>query len=257
MIAQALVRLGQGSGVNELMWQLRAGTNNTKAEVMAFLVGITGEPLGQDVDAWWAYLHEHGRIFLARRPGGTPAVVALQGVGPRGGPARLGPFLFAQRPFTWQQVPAVVIRLEPTLGPISRALLEKHEQVAGKLADGCLLLIHTRWQEAKTSPPAPAPSGKGAVSGVPPTPPAGPTTAWLEPEALRYLLQQAPRLLGVAIDTPSLDPPGAAHPLRDQLLAGGRLAIESLGDMDRLLPRSSRLLLFAGAPTATILALLP
>jgi hypothetical protein len=116
-VARALVRFGQRAGLNELMWQLKAGTNHTKAEVMAFLVGVTGRPLGQDDKAWWSYLSRRGNIFLARRPAGVPAIVEL------GRPEKTR--LHAGTRFSWRAVPAVVLG----------------RRLRGPIPDGCLLLI--------------------------------------------------------------------------------------------------------------------
>jgi kynurenine formamidase len=276
MIGQALVRLGQPAGVKELMWQLRSGTNYVKAEVMQFLVGITGQPFGQEVDAWWAYLHEEGRLFLARRPGGSPTVVEMHGVSLRGVSLTQGPFLFAKAAPSFRQVPAVVLTLEPTAYPVSRQILALQEKRSGKIPDGCLLLIRTRWKEAAPAPPAPpsapAPARQpGAPMSSREPSPGGQQLAppvrgpFLEPEATRFLLERAPKLIGVAIDAPSLDPPGSDHhPSRTLLVSQGKLAIESLDDMDRVVPLGTRVLLVRqgakgkdGSYPVKLLAVLP
>jgi len=247
MIAQALVRHGQGAGVKELMWQLKSGTNNSKAEVMAFLVEVTGQPLGQDADAWWSYLYDGGQLFVARRAPGSPALLALRGVAPHGSTTRRGPFLHARKAPPWREVPAVVLDLEPTGQPLTRAMLKEHERERGAIPDGVLLLLRTAWREAKPKAPPRRPSPKSGpgVHKVEPlsVPSAGPAVPRLEPDAARYLLERAPKLLGVGIDAPSLDAPGAEHPTRDLLVAAGRLALESVGDLDRVVTTGARVLL--------------
>jgi kynurenine formamidase len=267
-VAQALLRLGQSAGIKELVWQLKAGNNNAKAEVMLFLVGHTGQPLGQNVDAWWNYFNEReGGIAQARRPTGSPALLPLGGVAPRGGvkKAAAGPFLHSRRPFTWQQVPAVVLEVGPTYQPVTPAVLLAYEQRRGRIPDGCLLLVRTGWQEASLRPAPRARPAARVGQGKAPSPMQRPVTTpvpWLTPEAVAFLLKRAPRLVGVGIDSPSLDreeTATTARPTRDALLAADRLALESVGDLDRVVGNGTRMILFrhAASPAVTILALLP
>ena len=248
-MAQALFRLGQRLGREELMWQIKSGTQNTKAEVMQFLVAMTGQPLGQNADAWWSYFDTQGNMLLARRPGGSPAVLALGGITPQGSAGRQGPNLFAQSLPAWQVVPVVVLALGPSRAPVTRARLLHYEQLHGPIPDGCLLLLRTDWLEAKPArhadqknPPADA----HQVSGTQrvPAQKSPPIEPWLEHEALLFLLQRAPQLLGVGIDASTLDSPKMSdRPARNLLVSRGKLALESLGDMDRIPNNGTRLVL--------------
>jgi kynurenine formamidase len=268
-IAAALLRLGQSAGVKELVWQLKSGTNYTKAETMLFLVEATGEPLGQDTEAWWDYFNERGGVMkLARRPIGSPALLPLRGVvgpGPKPG-AAAGPYLHARKAFGWRQVPAVVLELGPRREPVSQATLVEHEKQRGKIPDGCLLLLRTDWRDAKKAAPrAPIQTKKLGDTKVPRPMEfhtTEPPVPWLEPDAVAFLLKRAPKLVGVGMDTPHLDPraaTGTARPARDALLAADKLALESVGDLDRLVANGTRLILFrqGAAPAVTILAVLP
>jgi hypothetical protein len=240
MIAVALVRLGQRAGVEDLMWQLKSGTNHTKAEVMALWVDLFGRPLGQDPKAWWAYLSREGQTLLARRPAGDPALLELR-------TARL----FASKVTPWQVLPAVVITLKPTGRPVTPRELRAFERKQGRIPDGCLLLIRTRWREAKPQPK----NERALISGP------GLTLA-----AAQHLLQRAPKLAGVGIDAPALDATTAAgtpNAARDLLVSKGRLALVGVEGMDLLLASGTRVLLVdtgeatAGARKVRALALMP
>ena len=265
-VAEALLRLGQNASIKELVWQLTSGNNYTKAEAMIFLAAATGQPLGQDSEAWWDYFNERGgALALARRPTGSPAVMALGGVAPDG-PAAVpaGPFLHTRRRFVWRQVPAVVLDLSPRREVVDRAALTAYEAQRGRIPDGCLLLIRTDWRHARPrlAPRAQPPSKVGDTTA--PRPMARVATElavpWLDPEAVAFLLKRAPKLIGVGLDAPSLEvAPATARPARDALLAADRLALESLGDLDRLVASGTRLILLpqAAGAAATVLALLP
>lgn len=276
MIGQALLRLGQRSGIDELMWQLKSGNNNSKAEAMQFLVATTGQPFGQDIDRWWNYLYDHGRVFLALRPEGSPAIRELRGL--KSDQPKIpgaGPYLYAKKPQSWQQVAAIVLSFSPSPLPVTKAKLIEYEKAHGPIADGCLLLLRTRWQEAKHGN-LPANnkmlSSKSSLREKAKNRPDSSTDAvapwpWLENDAAQYLLQRAPGLLGIAIDTPTLDSPlSVEQPTRNLLVDKNRLVLESLGDMDRLQPEGTRLLIVTvGRNTANsnaayavqILAILP
>jgi len=232
MIGMALVRLGQRTGVEELMWQLKAGTNHTRADVMAFLVQVFGQPLGQKADSWWAYLSDHGYEFLAHRPGGVVGLDELKGLDGN-------PRLFsAKTPPAWRRVPAFVLRLPP---PVTSRQLRLFEGRNGPLPDGCLLLIHTGWRGGK--------SGARAAPG-------------LTIDAVRHLLKRAPKLVGVSIDTPTLDPPTVeGHPGRDLLVGQGRLVLEGVTGMEHLPDSSSLLIVDRGSSgdsrRALVLGLMP
>jgi kynurenine formamidase len=267
MIAAALVRLGHAPTLKELMWQLKSGTNHTKAEVMQLLVGVTGQPLGQDVEAWWSYLRAGGERFVAGRRGGSPAVFELRGVVPRDGAQPRGPLLYGTGVLAWRRVPAFVIALGPTLAPIARAELEAWERAHGRIPDGCLLLIHTRWREAKAPPPRPVVPAKRPPPPAPDhgrsarlrSPRADTAEPYLELDAARFLLERAPRLIGVGIDASGLDAHSALdRPARSLLTSRGRLALEAVGDLERLHPLGTRLLIVGlGGERVRLLALLP
>ncbi|MCC6749740.1 MAG: HEAT repeat domain-containing protein [Deltaproteobacteria bacterium] len=261
ILAEALVRLGQRTGLEELMWQLKAGTNHARAEAMAFLVRLFGEPLGQDEAAWWTHLAESGYRFLSQRPRGSPAVGQLRGALGESGKTRHGPWLAGAKVAAWKVVPAVVLNLGPLVGPVGLKELQALEQRTGPIPDGALLLLRTAHRQT-TAAPGKTPSARA------PAPPdarlAGTSRGpGLTEEGARYLLKRAPRLLGVAIDAPTLDlPTTSGRPARTLLLAAGRLVLESLDDMDRLPPVGARLILVApsGASPpapALVLALYP
>jgi kynurenine formamidase len=280
MIASALVRLGQNAGVQDLLWQLKTGTNNTKAEVMDFLVEATGQPLGQDVEAWWTYLDAQGSIFLARRPAGSPAIFELRGMRPDGHPRADPPAVYAQKLPPWHQVSAVVLTFPAVRAPLTLERLRSWEKAHGVIPDHCLLLLQTRWFEAQAQfvlakqqeqqrreelktkgqrVPATRPR-PGASEGKP-----EPTGPGLELDALHYLLQKAPNLVGVGIDVPAIDLAEAAeHPLRNELVSRGRWALEGMSDLERLHPHGTRLLILNAGAGATpgaqlihLLAILP
>jgi len=238
MIAVALARLGQRSGVEELMWQLKAGTNHAKAEVQAFLVQITGQPLGQDTKAWWAYFSRRGYKLLARRPAGAGA---LQEISARA---------FTQAPLPWRVVPAVVITLPKGRRPVTPKVLRALERRRGRIPDGCLLLFRT--SDAKK--PAAKPK-RNMITGP------GLTLA-----AVQYLLERAPKLVGVGIDAPTLDaatPAGPAHAARKHLMDKGRLVLEGVTNLDRLVETGTRVLLVdkgeasSGGRKVQVLAVMP
>jgi hypothetical protein len=208
-VAQALVQLGQKDGLLELMWQLRSGTNHDKAEAMSFLVAETGQPLGQWIKGWWSYLAKSGYRRLARRPWGSPALLEL---GPR---TRL---FGVRRP--WQQVPAVVVELGPTRQAITPKLLRRHRRRHGSLPDGAVLILRTRWSEAK--PPKPRPPAKR--DGKQPKRPG---------------------------------PSASGAPARALLLSRGKLVLEGLDGLGRINSTGTRLLLFRSAKRAHVLAILP
>lgn len=253
MIAGALVRFGQRAGINELMWQLKSGNNHTKAEVMAFLVQLTGRPLGQDVKAWWAYLEARGGIFLARRPSGAPGILELRGLAGVGPHAVAAPQLIGG----WKALPAVVLRLRPRSGPVTVARLRAYQRRHGAIPDGCLLLLQSGWRLAEARATAGKIKGKskgkkGKIAGAPPP--------GLTLKAARYLLERAPGALGLAIDAPSFDPPSArgVAPVTKLLRAGNKLALSSVDDMDRLPASGARLLVIPVASGAVkLLAVLP
>jgi kynurenine formamidase len=256
-IATALLRLGQEAGLKELVWQLRAGTNYVKAEVMQTLVSFTGQPLGQDAEAWWAYFRADGARLLAGRPGGSPVVLELPGVAPAGGKTPRGPFLHAKSAPATRQLPAVVLRLEPTRRPIGRPELEAHERRRGRIPDGCLLLIRSAWREAKALPP-PAPRAPGQQP-APAAPPLAPGEPHLTLDGARFLLERAPGLLGLGLDASALDPAAALdRPVRSLLVSRGKLALEAVGDLDLLQEHGTRLLVVGlGGERVRLLALLP
>jgi kynurenine formamidase len=254
MIAGALVRFGQRAGINELMWQLKAGTNHTKAEVMAFLVQLTGRPLGQDVEAWWAYLSARGGIFLARRPTGAPGIFELRGLSGVGPHVVVAPTAKTW----WRALPAVVLRLRPRSGPVTVARLRAYQRRRGAIPDGSLLLIQSGWRLANARAAAGKSRGKGKSKGKSRS--AGALPPGLTLEAARYLLKRAPGAPGLAIDAPSFDPPSArgAAPVMKLIRAGGKLALSSVDDMDRLPASGARLLVVAGTGGAVrLLAVLP
>jgi kynurenine formamidase len=255
MIARAQIRLGQTAGVRELMWQLRSGTNYAKAEAMEMLVAATGQPLGQDVEGWWTYLDARGNMATALRPRGSPAVLELRGLPRSAGGARHDPQLHGRRG-SWQQLPAVVLDLAPTTGLISRGAIERHEKQHGALPDGCLLLLRTAYRDAKPPPPAAAKVSppRDRAKPAPPVPSSTPT---LDVEAVRYLLQRAPKLLGVGMDTPTLDGEGTARPARELLLQRGRLVLEAIDDLDRLPASGVRVVIvpLANGNAARVLAI--
>ena len=221
MISMALVRLGQRAGVEDLMWQLKSGTNHAKAEVMAFWIDLFGRPLGQDPKAWWAYLSREGQTLLARRPAGDPALLELAA-------ARM----FSARARPWQVVPAVVIPRAATGRPVTPGVLRALERGQGRIPDGCLLLIRTRWKQAKKQRSARKPA---LITGP------GLTLA-----AAKHLLGRAPRLAGVGIDAPALDAltaAGAPNAARDLLVSRGRMVLEGVEGLDLLLSSGTRVLL--------------
>jgi len=253
MIGMALVRLGQRTGIEELMWQLKSGTNYTRAEVMTFLVQLFGQPLGQDADAWWAYLAVDGNRLLAHRPPGAWAIKGLTGLNRR-------PLQLLGRPLSrsWQQVPAVVLRLSPTREPITVEHLQQLQRSSGSVPDGCLLLVQTDWRDAPPQAAPPSTPGK-------PKPPAPPTGPGLTLDAVKHLLQQAPHLLGLGIDTPTLDAPGVTgRPGAELLLSQKRFVIPGVDGMDQLPAHGLRMLILdhgparrAGERRIALLAIMP
>jgi kynurenine formamidase len=124
----------------------------------------------------------------------------------------------------------------------------------GPVPDGCLLLINTNWRRAP--PPR-------RTAGKPP-----PTEVGITLEAVQHLLKRAPKMIGIGLDTPTLDPaPLNGSPKSDSarrlLVSKGKLVLEALDDIDRLPRTGARLLLvrLPGSPpkgaNVRVLALFP
>ena len=254
----ALMRLGQRVGLLELMWQLRSGTNHHRAAAMHLLGAQLGVALGDDPKQLWSFLARQGYHGLTLRPAGGPALLSLQSLRPDG-IAFYAPVLPEQ-----SQICAQVVRLAPGHGPIDAKLL-RAQLKPHTVSDGCLLLIlagaealppmaaATTQPKSSTMPSATGP-GPASAARRGALPPAANTTATkptsqptpqrperargLTLDGLRYLLEIAPGLRGVGLDSPHLDAPGAGTTVRDALLAGGRWAIAGLrsASVGRLLP---------------------
>jgi kynurenine formamidase len=267
LMAQALFHLGHKSGVRELMWQLKAGTNYSRAEAMQFFVAKTGVPLGQEIAAWWAYWDAQGYALLATRPKGSPAVLELRGLtSPSNDPSReklpQSPSLYSQTSQSWRVIPTTVLTFPPSLSPLGRNALLIYEKHHGSIPDGTFLLLRPRWKEALTylsKLPAGSPQKKPVAAEIAKYGP------YLTIEAARYLLLRAPKCIGVGIDTRSLNAQSnVAQPqARELLVDSKRIVLESLDDTDRL-PLNVRLLLFDPEPMnkaqphrAQVLAILP
>lgn len=223
MIAGALMQLGQKNGLEEMMWQLRSGTNNSKAEAMQFLVEFFGEALGQSADDWWLFLHQRGNEFLKKRPAGASMLVELRGLAAAKDQKRSGPFVHHRKNTSWANLPAAILDFPPRRAPIDEQALRDYEAAHGALPDGCLLLLATNWRLAKETPQAAEAKKDAQTTSSPPQAPG------LTIEAARYLLTRSPNLLGVGIDTAALDPS-----VRTWLVEKDRLVIESLDDLNRL-----------------------
>lgn len=247
-IAEALMRLGDRTGVGELMWQLGSGNNHTKAEVMRFFVRSTAQPLGQDAEGWWRYFgrplkQEVGRPaagvleLTAQVPGGTPLLHSTGLLPP------------------WRLICVHRLRLPTEEGRITRTLLETHARGQG-LPGACLLLLQR--EAAPMRPPLPAGTTRAEPVVVVPedrdrSRQTGPAPAAPEPglahEAAAYLIQERPKLLGVALSSYAKDQPEMSPRVRELLLARGWLVIEGLADPDKRLPDAFRLLVIPGAAT--------
>jgi kynurenine formamidase len=154
----------------------------------------------------------------------------------------------------WRALPAVVLRLRPRSGPVTVARLRAYQRRRGAIPDGSLLLIQSGWRLANARAALGKSRGKGKNRSAGALPPG------LTLEAARYLLKRAPGAPGLAIDAPSFDPPSArgAAPVMKLIRAGGKLALSSVDDMDRLPASGARLLVVAGTGGAVrLLAVLP
>jgi len=235
-IGAALFRLGDKTGLLELMWQLKSGTNYSRAEAMRVLVSTTGRPLAQDRKRWWSYLAARGYQKLKTRPPGSPALVEFGGRSRIVGAPKSG----------WKKLCAVVLRLEPARRrPIDKNALLAYEKLHGAIPDGCVIFIETRWASAKKTPLTknnkPQPDGPGlAKSGI------------------DYLLTRAPRLLGIGIDTPTIDLPSAANkPIRKLLREKSLLLLEAVDGLEKLNAGGTQILLVQGKARHHLIAVLP
>lgn len=237
-VAEALVRLGQVAGTDELLWQVRAGTNHSKAEAARFLVQVTGQPLGQDAEAFRAHLRDGGLLALGLRPPGSPGLLPLSSASEHDSAASDGPRLRGPA-FGWRVLPAVVLDLRRHRGDLTAADLVILDKQAGPLPDGCLLLLRVRRE----------PQGLTAPSAT------SPPSVRLTADAVQHLLATLPNLLGLGLDAEPLDAPlpaskdsGPSHgPLGSQLLLKqGKLLITGLDHLGRLPSTGVRVLLVSG-----------
>ncbi len=254
-IAKALLWMGQKRGIDELMWQIKSGTNHSKAESMTILSATFSQPLGQNEKAWWRYLSSKaGKSFLEKRPTGSPVTFELRGLKLSEKATRKGPYLEANKRFGWRRTPAYVIKLSPQYFAITAKTLSLYEKQNGPIPDGCLLFLQTDWLHAK--PPRHQKQGgrkKGAKPGEGQKSPGGRSKAGgnqaikgpgITPDAVEYLLKRAPQMLGLALDTPLLGEVSSPTLKSSvmQLIQRGKLVIESVGDMDRLPPQGFQVL---------------
>lgn len=247
-IAKALVRLGQQQGVDELLWQLKTENQNAKADVMTFLAATTGQALGQDQQAWWRYFSTHGTAALRARVPGGPSTFELGGLRDAQGQP-FGPWLYGTFPSPWIETCGAVLLLKASHSAVTPGDLVAYQRSGGEIPDGCVLLIRTGWRAQAQQPP-PAPSANADATSKPTSKPKAsdqPIAAsgpGLTEAAVRYLLERAPHLRGIAADTPRLDLPGAAEqPVLNLLRAHKRLAIEAVDGLDTLLRQRLRLVI--------------
>ena len=145
-----------------------------------------------------------------------------------------------------------MLTLPPTREPVTVARLRALERKQA-IPDGVLLLVRTRWRAARIKAPARARR------------PARPVGPGLTLEAARHLLNRAPKLLGLGIDAPTLDPatPAGKHPVRDLLVAEKRLALENVDGVERIIAAGTRLAIVdqgaapGGGRQVLLLAILP
>ncbi|MCK5796111.1 MAG: HEAT repeat domain-containing protein [Deltaproteobacteria bacterium] len=241
-IARALMRLGDRAGLLELMWQLRSGHHHDKAEAMRAIVAATGQALGQDVKAWWRYLAAHGYAQIASRRGTwheltrAPNLTKDTPLGHRG----------------WRPICVTVLDVGPTREPLTARRLRRAVARRGGIGNGCLLLLRTAWRDAKLLPRRHPPRlKKKPLSPLATTAPANATPSGLTLEGLRYLQTAAPKLAGIAIDTPHLDLPGPGQPVRDALNAAHGLALINVNIPPWLTARQRSALAIQISPSET------
>ena len=242
-VATALTQLGDRRGLNELVWQLRAGTQHAKAQTMATLVRLTGMPLGQEIQKWWDYLGQGGYSWLSR---------------PRRKVWLLGDKSRVSTPNSrdWRLLPTAVLRLGPSRKPIDVAALSAHARRYGRPPAGCLLLIDAPYggkPHVGVSPSGQRGSRKAdAIRQSPP-----PAVPGLSREATIWLLRQAKGTLGIGINRPSLGRRGAEGQSNRQIvLQHGGIVIEDLADLSGLKASGSQLMLVRGTAGRTHLFVL-
>jgi hypothetical protein len=205
-VAGALLRLGDRAGLLELMWQLRSGRNHDKAQAMRQLVAATGAPLGQDIKGWWSYLAARGYRQLATRNQRWRQLAVTRATAWPSGKR-------------WRRLCVTTLDVGPTRRPLTARLLRRAVRRRGGLDDGCLILLRSAWRQAK---PLPRRTARRAGQSALPADAAPPA---LTLEGLRYLLKQAPKLIGVAFDGPRLDLPGPGTPVRRALRKRGAIGL--------------------------------
>ncbi|MBW2731339.1 MAG: HEAT repeat domain-containing protein [Deltaproteobacteria bacterium] len=222
-LGEALMRLGHKAGVLELMWQLRAGTRHDRAEAMRALVHATGQPLGQDLSAWWTYLARRGYRRVATRPRGASSLLKISD--------QTTMFSFSPLP---QRLCATTLHIEG--GPFGPKKLQEAIYQQGPGAEGCLLLLATR-------------GVRGANKVV---------FAGITHEGVAYLLERFPTLTGLGIDRPRIAVTGQKDIIRG-ILATRKLGILlGLKDLHRLMGRTIPLIAIPQSSRQTqLLALLP
>jgi hypothetical protein len=233
-VALALMRLGERVGVGELMWQLTSGNQHSRAEAMKALVRATGQPLGQDIKAWWRYFGRPLQQAVGRPPGGLLELRGLRNAAGEEQPRLQG----AGSHGAWRQVCARRVRLTTRRdGQITAELLRSAGRVGKPLAGSCLLLLELTIGDA---PPPPVASDAGSAKAVGP---AVVPSSGLTVKAAEWLLQQRPRPAGIALAAPTREV-ARFHPEASRLLAGaGLLLIDGLAAPDRRLHDNFRMLL--------------
>lgn len=224
-VGEALMRLGHKAGLLELMWQLRAGSRHDRAEAMRALVRATGQPLGQNLPAWWTYLARRGYRRTATRPHGSPAPVEIGGTKTT---LPLGPDSF-------RRLCAATLHLEG--GPFGRKKLEEALTFQAPGAEGCWLLLATHGVRG---------TKKTAFGG-------------LTREGAAYLIERFPNIRGLGVDRESIAARGQEKAVREVLGAKKLATLVDLKGLHQLLGRSVPLMAIArGRRRAPLLlALLP
>jgi kynurenine formamidase len=292
-VAVALLRLGDARGATAVVRLLRHGNNHTRAHAMEALVDASGQPLGQDVEAWEKWLSEIWTTPRAPRlvdlthrlaagiptSDGDPAFALTRvseyqqgyyanafATGEHVGTHVDAPAHFARGTATVEGIPlgslrapAVVVdvrplvRLDPDYRVTVRDLLA-WEQENGPIPEGALVIAHTGWEERWTDAARYRNADGQGVLHYP----------GFSVEAAIWLLENRPGFVGLGIDTLSVDHgPSRDFPVHQRTQAAGKYHIENLANLGSLPSRGAMLWVAplpiaagSGAP-ARVLAELP
>jgi len=268
-VAAALLRLGDPRGASAVVRLLRHGSNHTRAHAMEALVDASGEPWGQDVDAWekwaastWTTPRPPKLVDLTHRlAAGIPTFEEEPGftlrrqtdypqgyytntfsTGEHVGTHVDAPAHFARGTATVEWIPleslnapAVVVDVRPFVRldddyRVTVRDLQSWEQEHGPIPDGALIIARTGWSARWNDAGRYKNADADGVAHFPA----------FSVEAVVWLLENRPGFVGLGIDTLSVDR-GSSTDVHLRTHAAGKYHIENLANLDALPPRGALL----------------